>query len=119
MPTPHQRDQELIVATLRDHDLAAHEALVLELAEPTVQLKTRRTSVPVGNSKIGGDENTPTTPMPADVDPYTLVPQHQGQYYGALKTFAEKEVEKHYPGINTIIRPGLIVGPLDPSDRFT
>jgi len=76
-------------------------------------------SVYSDNSKIGADENTATTPMPADVDPYTLVPAHQGQYYGALKTFAEKEVEKHYPGINTIIRPGLIVGPLDPSDRFT
>jgi 2'-hydroxyisoflavone reductase len=28
-------------------------------------------------------------------------------------------VAKHYPGINTVIRPGLIVGPLDRSDRFT
>jgi nucleoside-diphosphate-sugar epimerase len=28
-------------------------------------------------------------------------------------------VEKHYPGISLIIRPGLIVGPLDRSDRFT
>jgi 2'-hydroxyisoflavone reductase len=76
-------------------------------------------SVYSDNSKIGADETSATTPMPADVDPYTLVPQHQGQHYGALKTFAEKEVEKHYPGMNTIIRPGLIVGPLDPSDRFT
>jgi 2'-hydroxyisoflavone reductase len=28
-------------------------------------------------------------------------------------------VEEDYPGIFTIIRPGLIVGPLDYSDRFT
>jgi 2'-hydroxyisoflavone reductase len=76
-------------------------------------------SVYSDNSRIGGDETTPTTPMPADLDPYTLVPENQGRFYGALKTFAEKEVEKHYPGMNTIIRPGLIVGPLDPSDRFT
>jgi 2'-hydroxyisoflavone reductase len=76
-------------------------------------------SVYSDNSKIGADETTATTPMPEGVDPYTLVPQHQGQHYGALKTAAEKEVEKHYPGMNTIIRPGLIVGPLDPSDRFT
>jgi len=39
--------------------------------------------------------------------------------YGPLKAFSEKEVEKHYAGMNTIIRPGLIVGPLDVSDRFT
>ena len=42
-----------------------------------------------------------------------------GRYYGPLKAFSEREVEKHYPGMNTIIRPGLIVGPLDRSDRFT
>jgi 2'-hydroxyisoflavone reductase len=76
-------------------------------------------SVYPDNSKPGKDENEPTTPMPPDVDPYTLVPQHAGRYYGALKTYAEKEVEKQYPGINLIIRPGLMVGPLDRSDRFT
>ena len=46
-------------------------------------------------------------------------PEDARKYYGALKTQSEKEVEKQYPGINTIIRPGLIVGPLDKSDRFT
>ncbi len=76
-------------------------------------------SVYPDNSVPGADETAATTPMPADLDPYTLVPTDAGKYYGALKSFAEKEVEKHYPGINTIIRPGLIVGPLDPSDRFT
>ena len=28
-------------------------------------------------------------------------------------------MQRQYPGISTIVRPGLIVGPLDPSDRFT
>jgi 2'-hydroxyisoflavone reductase len=65
------------------------------------------------------DESDETTPMPDGVDPYTLVPAHRNQYYGALKTFAEQEVQRHYPAISTIVRPGLIVGPLDPSDRFT
>ena len=32
---------------------------------------------------------------------------------------AEQEVNTQYPGINTIIRPCLIVGPLDRTDRFT
>jgi 2'-hydroxyisoflavone reductase len=58
-------------------------------------------------------------PMPADLDPYTLIPENQVRHYGELKAFAEKEVAKHYPGIATIIRPGLIVGPLDQSERFT
>ncbi|MEA3245116.1 MAG: NAD-dependent epimerase/dehydratase family protein [Gemmatimonadota bacterium] len=76
-------------------------------------------SVYRNSNVLWADESDPTTPMPDGVDPYTLVPQHASQYYGALKTFAEQEVEKHYPGIATIVRPGLIVGPLDPSDRFT
>jgi 2'-hydroxyisoflavone reductase len=64
-------------------------------------------------------ESAPLTPMPAGVDPYTVPPQQRGQYYGALKAHSEREVATHYPGIHTIIRPGLIVGPLDNSDRFT
>ena len=76
-------------------------------------------SVYPDNSIPNQDETAATTPMPADLDPYTLDRANAGKYYGALKTFAEKEVEKHYPGINTIIRPGLIVGPLDRTDRFT
>ena len=39
--------------------------------------------------------------------------------YGPLKAASEREVEKWFPGKNTIIRPGLIVGPDDPTDRFT
>ena len=77
------------------------------------------TSVYSDQSVVGIDEKSPTTPMPPDLDPYTLVPAHAGQYYGALKTRAEQEVEMHYPGINTVIRPCLIVGPLDRTDRFT
>jgi 2'-hydroxyisoflavone reductase len=39
--------------------------------------------------------------------------------YGPLKAESEREAEKHFPGITTIIRPGLIVGPGDETDRFT
>lgn len=71
------------------------------------------------NSQPNADETAATTPLPDGLDPYTLVPENAGRYYGALKSFSEKEVETHYPGINAVIRPGLIVGPLDQSDRFT
>jgi 2'-hydroxyisoflavone reductase len=76
-------------------------------------------SVYPDNSKPDRDETDPTTPLPEGLDPYTSVPDQVARNYGALKTFSEKEVEKHYPGMNLVIRPGLIVGPLDPSDRFT
>ncbi len=39
--------------------------------------------------------------------------------YGPLKVLSEREAEKWFPGKALIIRPGLIVGPGDPTDRFT
>lgn len=39
--------------------------------------------------------------------------------YGPLKAASEQEAEKQFPGMTTVIRPGLIVGPGDASDRFT
>src|SRR5947208_13278146 len=50
------------------------------------------TSVYRDQSEIGINENSPTTPMPADLDPYTLDPAHASRYYGALKPRAEQEV---------------------------
>jgi len=76
-------------------------------------------SVYPDNSTPNADETAPTTPMPDSLDPYTLDRQNFGRYYGALKSRSEKDVQENYPGKFTIIRPGLIVGPLDPSDRFT
>jgi 2'-hydroxyisoflavone reductase len=39
--------------------------------------------------------------------------------YGALKGACERVVEQYFQNRSLIIRPGLIVGPLDPTDRFT
>ena len=39
--------------------------------------------------------------------------------YGPMKAACEQEAEKQFPGITTIIRPSLIVGPGDETDRFT
>jgi 2'-hydroxyisoflavone reductase len=39
--------------------------------------------------------------------------------YGPLKAVSEQEARKQFPGMVTIIRPGLIVGPGDETDRFT
>lgn len=41
------------------------------------------------------------------------------ELYGPLKAISEKEAQKQFPGMTTIVRPGLIVGPGDESDRFT
>jgi 2'-hydroxyisoflavone reductase len=45
--------------------------------------------------------------------------RNPGNLYGQLKARSEKEAEKWFPGAATIVRPGLIVGPGDETDRFT
>jgi 2'-hydroxyisoflavone reductase len=78
-------------------------------------------------SEIGINENSPTVPMPDGLDPYRIDQRNPAQLaassnpdnYGAFKARSEVEVQNQYPGINTIIRPCLIVGPLDRTDRFT
>ncbi len=42
-----------------------------------------------------------------------------GETYGPLKALCEAAAEAAMPGRVLNIRPGLIVGPFDPSDRFT
>jgi len=42
-----------------------------------------------------------------------------GKHYGALKALCEQAAEAAMPGRVLNVRPGLIVGPDDPSDRFT
>ena len=39
--------------------------------------------------------------------------------YGLMKTLSENIVHSVFPGRATVVRPGLIVGPGDPTDRFT
>src|SRR5262252_6311881 len=85
------------------------------------------TSVYRDESQIGINEESPTLTMPAGLDPYQPDERNAAQLaasanpanYGAFKARAEVEVQNQYPGIYTIIRPCLIVGPLDRTDRFT
>lgn len=62
--------------------------------------------------------------MDEDAKLATLPEGHQGeevtgQTYGPFKAMAEQEARNAFPGRATIVRPGLIVGPRDRSDRFT
>ncbi|MFO0890071.1 MAG: NAD-dependent epimerase/dehydratase family protein [Isosphaeraceae bacterium] len=65
-------------------------------------------------SKPGTDEDSPVATID---DPETE--KIDGRTYGALKALSEKAAQTSMPGKAAVIRPGLIVGPDDPSDRFT
>src|SRR5216110_1597129 len=75
-----------------------------------------------GEVKQGVDESAPLAKYEGQ-DPYkeTLEAMKASGYktYGPLKALSEKETEKWFPGKALIIRPGLIVGPHDETDRFT
>jgi 2'-hydroxyisoflavone reductase len=49
----------------------------------------------------------------------TAVEQITGETYGALKARCEEVVREVFGNRALIVRPGLIVGPHDPTDRFT
>src|SRR4029079_18120836 len=42
-----------------------------------------------------------------------------GELYGPLKAVSEQEARRRFGARTTVIRPGLIVGPGDETDRFT
>ncbi len=63
--------------------------------------------------KPGMDEDAPLATME---DPGN---EDVKQFYGPLKALSEKAAEASMPGRVTIIRPGLIVGPGDPTDRYS
>jgi 2'-hydroxyisoflavone reductase len=73
-------------------------------------------------SSEGPNENSPLQKYDGP-DPYreTLEAMKASGYktYGPLKALSEQEAEKWFPGKTLIIRPGLIVGPRDETDRFT
>ena len=65
--------------------------------------------------KVGIDESDPAGKIEDET-----VEEITGETYGPLKALCEKTVEDIYgPERTLIVRPGLIVGPHDPTDRFT
>ncbi len=71
-------------------------------------------SVYAGTSATGLDESAPVATIP---DP--AVEQVTGETYGPLKALCEDVVREVFAGRSLVVRPGLIVGPHDPTGRFT
>lgn len=64
--------------------------------------------------KVGINESDPVGKLEDE-----SVEEITGETYGPLKALCEKTVQDIYGDRALIIRPGLIVGPYDPTDRFT
>lgn len=65
--------------------------------------------------QAGIDETYPEAELPEDASIEVMTMET----YGPLKVLCEKVIESTYPDGFINIRSGLIVGPHDPSDRFT
>lgn len=83
-------------------------------ATAAVYLFTSSLSVHSDNSKIGINEDDPVIKLE---DP--TVEEVTGATYGGLKALCEEETRRAFPDGAIIVRPGLIVGPGDRSDRWT
>ncbi|MEY2518553.1 MAG: hypothetical protein QOF24_312 [Verrucomicrobiota bacterium] len=79
-------------------------------------------SVFADTSKAGIEESAPLAKY-TGADPYKetrdTVIASKFALYGPLKALSEQEAEKWFPKQTLIIRPGLIVGPRDETDRFS
>jgi nucleoside-diphosphate-sugar epimerase len=86
-----------------------------ELLAPSVQhyIFISTISVYAKEDTVGQDESAPlnTVDDPTNED--------VRKNYGALKALCEQAAEAAMPGRVANIRPGLIIGPLDPTGRFT
>jgi 2'-hydroxyisoflavone reductase len=65
-------------------------------------------------AQSGVDESAPVATLEDET-----IEAITNESYGALKALCEQVVEEVYPAGSLNIRPGLIVGPYDPTDRFT
>lgn len=82
-----------------------------------------KTYVYISSISAYADNSTPdldeTAPIATMADPSVEDMGAQMQNYGPLKALCEQAAAAAFPGRACNIRPGFIVGPGDPTDRFT
>ncbi|HET9861923.1 MAG TPA: NAD-dependent epimerase/dehydratase family protein [Steroidobacteraceae bacterium] len=92
-----------------------HVRLTAELLAPNVRQYIFTSSISVyPDFAAPRDEKSPVGKLQDET-----VEKVDGETYGPLKALCEQAVEKAMPGKACVIRPGLIVGPDDSTDRFT
>lgn len=101
-------------------DVAGYLPRIVRLSAEALKDRVKRyvfissISVYADNRKVGIDETYPVGKLQDET-----VEEITGETYGPLKALCEKTVQEIYGDRALIVRPGLIVGPHDPTDRFT
>src|SRR5215211_4958514 len=101
-------------------DVAGYVPRIARLSAQALEKTVKRyvfissISVYADFKKAGMDESYPVGKLEDE-----SVEEITGENYGPLKALSEKTVQEIYGDRALIIRPGLIVGPHDPTDRFT
>ncbi|HSJ90386.1 MAG TPA: SDR family oxidoreductase [Anaerolineales bacterium] len=101
-------------------DVAGYLPRVVRLSAQALEKTVKRyvfissISVYADFKRAGMDESYPVGKLEDE-----SVEEITGESYGPLKALCEKTVQEIYGDRALIIRPGLIVGPHDPTDRFT
>jgi len=92
-----------------------HVRLSAELLAPRVRQYVFVSSISVyPDFSVPRGEDSPVGKLDDET-----VEKVDGTTYGPLKALCEQAAERAFPGRATILRPGLIVGPEDNTDRFT
>lgn len=101
-------------------DVAGYVPRIVRLSAQSLERAVKKyvfissVSVYQDYKKAGMDESYPVGKLADEA-----VEEITGETYGPLKALCEKVVQEIYGESALIIRPGLIVGPYDPTDRFT
>ncbi len=93
-------------------DAAEHYVFVSSISAYSVaDMDLQGVTYPLSEPMV--DEDAPLFSPPPDFQEGDEAP------YGLSKTLGEQASEAAFPGRTTVVRPGLIVGPGDTTDRFT
>lgn len=109
------KDREWDVVIDNSGYVPRHVTLTAELLAPRVKQYVFVSSISVyPDFSAPRDESSPVGKLEDET-----IEKVDGETYGPLKALCEQAAERAMPGRVTVIRPGLIVGPDDNTDRFT
>lgn len=109
------KDREWDVVIDNSGYVPRHVKLSAELLAPKVKQYVFTSSISVyPNFSVPRDESSPVGKLPDET-----VEKVDGDTYGPLKALCEQAAQRVYGDRTLVIRPGLIVGPDDNTDRFT